>query len=116
MVITSARAPNRTRTDLGPHLPHLRAALEQQRQFRTEQLAGLAAAPRPASAEHAEVDRALRGGAAAALADIEVALRDLAQGTYGRCRDCDTAISLERLEILPSSSLCADCLGVRQGR
>ncbi len=132
MVTTSARAPNgrrtvpsRTtrpsrstsrsgprprpaRTDLDPHLPRLRAVLEQQRQFRTEQLAGLAAG-RPASAPHAEVDRALRAAAAVALADIEGALGELAHGTYGRCRECAAAIALERLEVLPSSTLCPSC-------
>lgn len=113
MVTLSARAPNR-RTDLVPHLPQLRRALEQQRRFRTEQLAGLAAARPAPSRPHAEVDRALRDGARAALADIEAALRDLEAGTYGRCRACSAAISLERLEVLPSSTLCATCLRQRQ--
>lgn len=114
MVTTAARAPNRARTDLRPHLPHLRAALEQQRAFRTEQLAALAQARHPAGAPLAEVDRALRDGALAALADIGVALHAINEGSYGRCQVCAAAISLERLEVLPSSTLCASCLAEQQ--
>jgi DnaK suppressor protein len=95
------------------HLPELRSALEQQRQFRTDQLDELAAElADPATA--AEVPRiqvaaAVRTAAAAALADIDAALQRIEHGCYGTCQQCDTAIPLERLEILPMSRLCMRC-------
>jgi DnaK suppressor protein len=98
--------------DLNSHLPQLRAALLQQRQFRVDQLSELVAREAGSSwATDAErdVSRALRAGAAAALADIETALQRMSTGQYGRCTECETVISLARLEILPAMSLCMRC-------
>lgn len=95
------------------HLPQLRSALEQQRQFRVEQLDQLAAeAAAPISiADEARIHvaAAVRVAAMAALADIDAALDRLERGTYGTCEQCRTAIPLERLEILPMSRLCMRC-------
>jgi RNA polymerase-binding transcription factor DksA len=102
--------PARPRTDLRPHLPELRAALEEQRRFRVEQLAGLAGA-RATGVDDArdEVTRTLRAGAASALVDIEVALHLMDNGGYGRCQRCGDPLPLERLEVLPSVALCTTC-------
>jgi RNA polymerase-binding transcription factor DksA len=95
------------------HLPDLRSALEQQRQFRTDQLDELAAElADPATAAdlpRIQVAAAVRTAAAAALADIDAALQRIEHGGYGTCQQCDTAIPLERMEILPMSRLCMRC-------
>jgi DnaK suppressor protein len=95
------------------HLPELRSALEQQRRFRVDQLDELAAAAAnsttAADLPRIQVASAVRTAAAAALADIDAALQRLERGTYGTCEQCDAAIPLERLEILPMSRLCMRC-------
>lgn len=117
MTSTSARAPNRSRTDLDPHLPALREALEQQRRFRVDQLAELAepAGTGPAEDPHELVRRALRSSATAALAGIRLAIQRLDDGTYGRCARCGVAIGLERLEVLPAAVLCMPCQYSHEG-
>jgi RNA polymerase-binding transcription factor DksA len=95
------------------HLPDLRSALEEQRQFRTDQLDELAAKlADPATAAdlpRIQVAAAVRTAAAAALADLDAALQRIEHGGYGTCQQCNTAIPLERLEILPMSRLCMRC-------
>jgi RNA polymerase-binding transcription factor DksA len=95
------------------HLPEFRFALEQQRQFRVDQLRELAvesACPTTAADEpRMQVAAAVRTAAEAALADIDAALHRLEHGSYGRCEQCETAIPLERLEVLPMSRLCMYC-------
>ena len=44
-----------------------------------------------------------------ALSEIAHALRRMAQGTYGVCERCETAIPAERLEVLPHARFCAPC-------
>lgn len=98
-------------TDLTAHLPALRAALEEQRCFRLSQLDELEAdaAAGAADAARGEVAAAVKMAAQAALADIDVALHRLDEGSYGRCERCGTGIPLERLEVLPMSRLCMPC-------
>ena len=43
------------------------------------------------------------------LYNIEEALRRMEDGTYGKCQECDTAISLPRLRRLPYTRLCIEC-------
>jgi RNA polymerase-binding transcription factor DksA len=43
------------------------------------------------------------------LEQITGALRRIAEGTYGRCERCGTAIPAERLEILPHAKFCVPC-------
>jgi DnaK suppressor protein len=43
------------------------------------------------------------------LEEIDAALRAAAQGTYGLCERCGTAIDPERLEIFPETRLCVNC-------
>jgi len=40
---------------------------------------------------------------------VEDALRRLEEGTYGYCDKCGKPIPLERLEIVPFTTMCADC-------
>ncbi|MEM7263004.1 MAG: TraR/DksA family transcriptional regulator [Planctomycetota bacterium] len=43
------------------------------------------------------------------IEQIERALDRLEQGEYGRCEDCETEITAERLEAIPYTSHCIDC-------
>lgn len=40
---------------------------------------------------------------------LRQSLAQTRQGTYGRCSECGAQIDPERLEILPSTTLCANC-------
>jgi DnaK suppressor protein len=102
-------------------LSQFRAALEEQRAFRTEQLDELMtpAADGPFTAVDAardEVVDALRTGAAAALNDIEAALERIRCGSYGSCETCTRKIPFERLEVVPMAALCIQCAHASQQR
>jgi DnaK suppressor protein len=43
------------------------------------------------------------------LAQIDDALRRIAEGAYGTCARCGTAIPPERLEVLPHARFCVPC-------
>ena len=43
------------------------------------------------------------------LAQAELALARLRAGTYGTCQECGQAINPDRLEVLPTATLCVDC-------
>jgi RNA polymerase-binding protein DksA len=43
------------------------------------------------------------------LRKVEHALTRIEAGGYGVCESCDKAIPIERLDILPYSTLCVDC-------
>jgi RNA polymerase-binding transcription factor DksA len=43
------------------------------------------------------------------LNQISDALRRIANDSYGRCEKCDTAIPVERLEVLPHARFCVPC-------
>lgn len=43
------------------------------------------------------------------LETVEAALARIADGSYGKCEDCGKPIAVERLEALPTASLCIDC-------
>jgi DnaK suppressor protein len=110
---------------LTSRLPALRAALEQQRRFRREQLAMLDAnggtqecAARAGSTDSRdqeavqamrEVDGLVADGARRALADIELALVRMDTGRYGHCRSCGARIPLVVLEAIPKTTLCLKC-------
>lgn len=108
-------------SELAPHLPELRTALEQQRQFRLDQLGELAEAaanapPQPTGDVHDEVSEILRSGAARALVEVENALARMRAGRYGSCEQCAAPIAFERLEILPMSRCCMRCQHVLETR
>jgi DnaK suppressor protein len=109
---------------LARQLPALREELQQQRDFRAEQLAHLITpdANRTALAGYGfrktggeaartldEVHALVAAGARQALADIEVALARMNDGNYGRCRACEAAIPLAVLTAIPKTTLCLAC-------
>ena len=95
---------------LEPHLPGLRAELEEQREFRLKQLEELGWAIETFE-DHArlEVAYVLAIAAGSALEEIEDALQRLVAGAYGTCVGCAGPVGLERLEVLPMAALCAPC-------
>ena len=56
-----------------------------------------------------EVDPAIRGSEEKLLEKIELALKRLEEGSYGKCIGCDADISSDRLDAKPSVSLCTKC-------
>jgi DnaK suppressor protein len=119
-----------THPRLAASLPVLRARLEEQREFRIEQLvelaaeelateelasAGPAARTRTLAPEAAgeqvrdEMSALLTAAARQALADIESALQRMATGRYGLCLSCGLPIELARLAAVPQTALCAPC-------
>ena len=117
---STLRPPDQPHPDLLLSLPALRAKLEEQRQFRTEQIAALTApgqpgavpAMRPGTAQSTAYDQvsvALLAGARQALADIDAALYRMLVGRYGLCQNCGGEIALPRLYAIPQAALCADC-------
>jgi len=55
------------------------------------------------------IGAALVSISAATVQSIETALRRLRAGTYGKCIDCDQAISPARLSALPFAEVCVEC-------
>jgi DnaK suppressor protein len=101
--------------DLAPaHLDQLRAMLEQQRDFRIDQLVALHGVdhgghPERLEGANREVHDSLVVGALAALQDVQAALQRMDTGHYGTCLDCQAPLELERLEILPQVARCLPC-------
>ena len=46
---------------------------------------------------------------ATTLAEVDRALEKVDEGTYGLCDDCGQLIASERLEAMPSATLCVTC-------
>jgi DnaK suppressor protein len=96
-----------------PQLATLRAMLQQQRRFRLDQLTQLRRSGtegmRQLTDADREVETSLAAGARAALRDVLDALHRMDEGSFGRCRHCDTQLPVERLEILPQVALCMPC-------
>jgi DnaK suppressor protein len=112
--IGAARTTARSTAGLfGRQLPAIRADLDQQRRFRSEQLEELAvdAAEAVATADQnrLQVTRVLTLAAEAALSEIDAALQRVDEGSYGICERCAEPIWWERLEVLPMSRLCTPC-------
>ena len=116
--------PARRDDGLVSRLPVLRAALEQQHDFRREQLAqvdgdqrtrsspsinGAADQDHEAVRARREVEALVTAGARRALADIELALARMRTGHYGYCRICGIGIPLVVLEAIPKTTLCLAC-------
>jgi RNA polymerase-binding transcription factor DksA len=53
-----------------------------------------------------EIDEALLDGIERELADVELALARLGDGTYGRCESCGLVLSDEELEAAPTGRFC----------
>jgi RNA polymerase-binding transcription factor DksA len=91
-------------------LEFFRHELEEQRQFRLDQLTKLAYNAETTTDEAlAEVNATLRGAASTVLAQIDAALFRLAIGSFGVCQRCGSDISQHRLHALPMASLCLRC-------
>ena len=43
------------------------------------------------------------------LIQIEIALKAIAQGNYGRCQYCQQPIPIERLQVMPNATMCVSC-------
>ncbi|MFF7603679.1 TraR/DksA C4-type zinc finger protein [Streptomyces parvulus] len=72
-------------------------------------------APEPhASAARTEVRTELAASARMVLADVEAALRRLAEGRYGHCHLCRRPIDRAHLMIVPQARYCARCRQVRE--
>ncbi|GAA3367187.1 hypothetical protein GCM10017744_078350 [Streptomyces antimycoticus] len=101
-------------------LAALRENLHEQRLFRREQLRQIAAAPRVEdllrrrSAAQAEVHVKVAASARMVLADVEAALRRIAEGRYGACHLCRRPVERDRLMIVPQARYCARCQQVRE--
>jgi DnaK suppressor protein len=121
--------PDLPRPDLATHLPVLRQMLEEQRRFRLDQLVELGQQDSDSSGSpyatgsiagvdtaREEVTAALTAAARSALRDVESALARMDTGRYGMCLRCGTQISLDRLSVLPQTSLCAGCQRRNQPR
>jgi RNA polymerase-binding transcription factor len=95
----------------GIALSDLRDMLEEQREFRIDQLRALHAlgAGAPPAGGDPDVFRSLQSGARAALRDVHAALWRMDEGAYGRCTRCGGAVEIERLEILPQTAMCLPC-------
>jgi RNA polymerase-binding transcription factor DksA len=112
--IGAARATARsTAGSFGRQLPAIRADLDQQRRFRSEQLKELAvdAAEAMATADQnrLQVTRVLTLAAETALSETDAVLQRLEEGSYGICERCAEPIRWERLEVLLMSRLCTPC-------
>lgn len=59
--------------------------------------------------ENDESLEAIGQAAARELADIDVALDRMAQGSYGICKICGEKISAARLAAVPQASICQEC-------
>ncbi|CAM5357649.1 hypothetical protein SALBM135S_08367 [Streptomyces alboniger] len=123
-----------------PHLPHvqhvqhaqhrshlssedlaaLQESLREQLVFRREQLRKIDAGPRAEDRRHAparaEVQDKLAASARMVLADVQAALRRIAEGRYGECHLCRRPVERERLLIVVQARYCGRCQHVREAR
>jgi RNA polymerase-binding transcription factor DksA len=63
-------------------------------------------------AVESQSDEVLEGVGHAAneeIRDIQIALKRIAEGTYGKCQGCEKAIPEKRLEAVPHANLCVEC-------
>jgi RNA polymerase-binding protein DksA len=56
-----------------------------------------------------EIDFTLEENSGQVLTEIDAALKQIDDGTYGTCTGCDGQIAEPRLEAYPWASLCIDC-------
>jgi DnaK suppressor protein len=49
----------------------------------------------------------------AEISDLDLALRKIDEGTYGRCEVCSKEIEAERLEAMPGTRTCIEHAGAR---
>ncbi len=56
-----------------------------------------------------EMTLARKERVAAEIVELKAAIERVEQGTYGRCAQCGNPIDPERLEALPTTTLCVNC-------
>lgn len=83
---------------------------------RVEEIEGnLRSKPNPDFEERAietegdEVLEGLEDSALSEITQIQVALSQIKEGTYGECQQCGADIGEKRLEAVPYTSLCISC-------
>ena len=59
--------------------------------------------------EDDEVLESLGIAAQREVSELREALKRLADGSYGICAECESAISPERLDVIPQARLCRRC-------
>jgi RNA polymerase-binding transcription factor DksA len=109
--MTASAEPLRAReASARARLAHLDAQLDGLRRDRAAESADDEHDPEGGtlSAEWSRLE-GLRGGILAELADIDTALARVADGTYGVCAVCGTAIPAARLEARPTATRCVTC-------
>jgi len=90
----------------------IRVRLEERYEFHTGQLGDLIAGEQDPGL--AAGNAALRSQSRQALSEIARALRHMAEGSYGRCQNCESDIPIERLELHPDALLCITCQQMRE--
>jgi DnaK suppressor protein len=65
---------------------------------------------------HREIDFTLEENSGQVLAEIDAALRNIDDGTYGTCGGCTGHIAEARLEAYPWASLCIECARLAERR
>lgn len=102
-------------------LSAIRRSLEEQRMFLRDRIARdetylhspVGFNPDPFDLAQAQISREQRAATLAQaqqqLAQIEVALQRLDDGTYGQCAQCGDPIEPGRLSVLPYAALCVHC-------
>ncbi|GAA3093105.1 MULTISPECIES: TraR/DksA family transcriptional regulator [Nonomuraea] len=92
-------------------LQELREELQQQLERRSRHLLGLRAEASDGTGADAQYQELLVDLAAAdrAIAELTQALDRVAEGTYGRCSECEAGIPFERLKIRPLARFCITC-------
>ena len=63
----------------------------------------------PTNLSTSEVEKAIVNSDDNLLKKIELALKRIDDGSYGKCLGCDSNIPLARLSAKPSVSLCTSC-------
>ncbi|MER7973570.1 TraR/DksA family transcriptional regulator [Streptomyces sp. NPDC096080] len=97
------------RTEPGPGRLTAHEARQRLEHERASRLTQLRALDEAGSTEGEQVMSAQRETVRRVLGEIEAAFARVQDGSYGSCRGCAKAIPVERLEILPYTSLCVPC-------
>jgi DnaK suppressor protein len=56
-----------------------------------------------------ELDMTLEGNTREALKAVNGAIERMDDGSYGTCARCSKAIAVERLEVMPTATMCITC-------
>jgi RNA polymerase-binding transcription factor DksA len=108
--LNTERVSDGRHTQQAVDLEFFRQELQEQRQFRLDQLTKLAYEAETITNEAlAEVNAALKRAATSVLSEIDAALFRLAIGSFGTCQRCAGPLTVDRLHALPMAALCLRC-------